>query len=55
MKLTLQVLGIFLVISGLAIVNVVMNTWKHHDCIAQGGRYIENISDSTLSMCMLGK
>ena len=55
MKLTLQVLGIMLAILVLGITNVGMNAWKRHDCINQGGRYIENTSDSTLSMCMLGK
>lgn len=55
MKLTLQVLGIMLVILVLAIANVGMNAWKRDDCMNKGGRYIENTSDSTLSMCMLEK
>ena len=58
MKLTLQVLGIILMISVLGIVNVSkpsLNAWKKHDCFEQGGRYIENTSDSTMSACILGK
>lgn len=55
MKLTLQVLGIILIISVLGIVNVGMNAWKRNDCFEQGGRYIENTSDSTLSACILEK
>lgn len=55
MKLTLQVLGIILMISVLGIVNVGVNAWKKHDCFEQGGRYIENTSDSTMSACILGK
>ncbi len=55
MQTTIQVLGIILIISILGVVNVGINTVKRNDCFEQDGRYIENISDSTASACIMGK
>jgi uncharacterized membrane protein YidH (DUF202 family) len=55
MKTFLEVLGIIVLLFVLAVVNVGMNSWKRNDCFEQGGRYIENTSDSTASACILGK
>jgi len=54
MKLTLQVLGIVLLLAFIGAMNRVVNNWKAEDCVAAGGRFVVNTTDSSRSMCILG-
>lgn len=38
----------------LAVLNVWGNSFKQSDCERSGGRFVKNISDSTLSTCIVG-
>ena len=54
MKLTLQVLGIVLLLALIGGMNRVVNNWKAEDCVDAGGRFVLNTTDSSCSMCILG-
>ena len=54
MKLTLQILGIVLLLALIGIMNSVVNSWKAEDCVDAGGRFVLNTTDSSRSMCILG-
>lgn len=53
MKLTLQVLGIVLLLALIGAMNRVVNNWKAEDCVDMGGRFVLNTSDSNQSTCIL--
>ncbi len=54
MKLTLQVLGIVLLLPLIGAMNHVVNNWKAEDCVDAGGRFVLNTTDSSRSMCIMG-
>lgn len=55
MKLTLQVLGIILLLAMIGATNRVVNNWKAEDCVDAGGQFVLNTTDSSRSMCIMGK
>ncbi len=54
MKLTLQVLGIVLLLVLVGAMNRVVNNWKAEDCVEAGGQFVLNTTDSSRSMCIMG-
>jgi hypothetical protein len=54
MKLTLQVLGIVLLLALIGAMNRVVNNWKAEDCVEAGGQFVLNTTDSSRSMCIMG-
>jgi hypothetical protein len=38
-----------------ALLNVWGNWFKQNDCERAGGRFIKNLSDSTMSTCIMGR
>ena len=48
----MQVLVVFAMLLLIAGMNSTLNIWKQHDCESEGGRFIENISDSNQSTCI---
>ena len=54
MKLTLQILGIIVVLGLLGAANVWHNNYKHEKCVEMGGRFVINTTDSHRSICVLG-
>jgi hypothetical protein len=55
MKLTLQVLGIVALLALIGAMNRVVNNWKAEDCVDIGGQFVLNTTDSSRSMCIVGK
>lgn len=54
MKITLQILGVILLLAMIGAMNRVVNNWKAEDCVDAGGRFVLNTTDSSRSMCILG-
>lgn len=54
MKITMQILGIILLLAAIGAMNSVVNSWKAEDCADAGGRFVINTTDSSRSMCILG-
>lgn len=54
MKITLQILGVILMLAMIGAMNLVVNNWKAEDCVDAGGRFVLNTTDSSRSMCILG-
>ena len=55
MKLTLQVLGIIELLALIGAMNHIVNNWKAEDCVEAGGQFVLNTTDSSRSMCIMGK
>lgn len=54
MKLTIQILGIIVLLGLLGAANIWHNNYKHEKCIEMGGRFVINTTDSHQSTCILG-
>ncbi len=54
MKLTVQVIGIILLLALLGALNFWHNNYKRDKCLDMGGRFVLNTSDSNQSTCILG-
>lgn len=54
MKIALQIVGIVLLLGLIGAGNEWHNNYKRDKCLAMGGRFVLNTSDSNQSTCILG-
>lgn len=53
MKLAIQIVGVILLLVGVAMLNACNNQMKHDKCIDAGGKFVVNTTHANLSMCIL--
>lgn len=53
MKLAIQIVGVILLLVGVAMPNARTNQMKRDKCIDAGGKFVPNTTHANLSICIL--